>query len=93
VFHLVLGLAVHDVQCLLWQLNTALPGVSVVVLEHDLDNVVNLDINCITNDVVQNLGNTMLIVLLLMNLAHVTTSALRGHMLGQVNRLLQLKFL
>lgn len=69
--HLTLSLTIDDIKRLLRELHTALSGVSVVMLQHYLDDVINLDIHTIANYVVQHFSNSVLIVFFFVNLVHI----------------------
>jgi hypothetical protein len=66
VLHLVFSLAIHNSQGFLGQLHIARSGVAVVVLEHDLDDVVNLHIAAVPNHVLHHFDCPMLLILILL---------------------------
>ena len=89
VLHLVLGLAINDLEGLLGQLDRA--RIRVLVFKHDLDDVVDLNITAITDHVLHHLDRPVLVIFFLVNLLHAATSV--ASVLGEINRLLKLEFL
>lgn len=90
MLHLVLGLAIYDLEGLLGKLDLA--GVSVLVLEHNLDDVVNLNVAAVTNHILHHFNCAVLVVLFLVDLLH-TAIASATRVMRQINRFLQLELL
>lgn len=90
VFHLIFGLAVNHIQRFLRQLHVARPGVGVVVLKHNLDNVVDFDIAAVANNVLHYFNGPVLLVFVLL-LSFLDSVC--GLVLRDVDGFLQLEFL
>lgn len=85
VLHLVFGLAINDLQGLLGQLD--LPRVSVLVLQHNLNDVVNLYIAAVPDHVLHHFNGAVLVVFFLVHLLH-TAVARVARVVGQINSFL-----
>ena len=94
MFHLVFGLAIYNIQSFLRQLNITRSRIRIMMLQHNLNNMVDLHITAVSDDILCHFDCSMLVVFLwLLFLMHFF-DALRHAVcvLGEVDRFLQLEF-
>lgn len=94
MFHLIFCLAIDNIQSFLWQLNIARPRIRIMMLQHNLNYMVDLDITAVSNDELHHFNRSVLIILIFLLFIMHFFDAL-GHavvVLGEVDCFLQLEF-